>query len=216
LADAGYEQACLVIGPEHEAVREYYTRRAPPRRVQVEFAIQGEPLGTANALLAAESFTDGEEFLVANADNLYPVPVLGELRGLGEPGLPLFEPAALVGESNIPPERLRDFAFGWADHSGYLKELIEKPDDATLQSLPAEAGVSMNVWRFGAEIFQVCRGAALSPRGEYELPSAVNAAVGQGGLRLKVIRASAGVLDLSRRGDVAEVARRLGAREPNP
>ena len=26
LADAGFRQACLVIGPEHDVVREYYTR----------------------------------------------------------------------------------------------------------------------------------------------------------------------------------------------
>ena len=33
LADAGYEEACLVIGPEHGAVRDYYTVESPPRRL---------------------------------------------------------------------------------------------------------------------------------------------------------------------------------------
>ena len=47
LADAGYTEACLVIGPEHDAIRDYYERTAPPRRMRVSFAIQAEPRGTA-------------------------------------------------------------------------------------------------------------------------------------------------------------------------
>src|ERR671911_2338777 len=53
LADAGYTEACLVIGPEHDAIREYYERTAPPRRMRISFAIQAEPRGTADALLPA-------------------------------------------------------------------------------------------------------------------------------------------------------------------
>jgi len=69
LADAGLKEVCLVIGPEHGEVRDYYTRTAPPRRLRVVFAIQEEPRGTADAVLAAEEFTAGEEFLVINSDN---------------------------------------------------------------------------------------------------------------------------------------------------
>ena len=64
LADAGFQQACLVIGPEHEAVCDYYTRSQRPTRIQVSFAIQPEALGTANAVLAAEEFAGVDEFLV--------------------------------------------------------------------------------------------------------------------------------------------------------
>src|SRR5512146_1025761 len=67
LADAGYEQACLVIGPEHDEVREYYART--PRRMRICFAEQAEAIGTANAVLSAIPFVAAEEFLVMNADN---------------------------------------------------------------------------------------------------------------------------------------------------
>ncbi len=43
LADAGYKEVCLVIGPEHGAIREYYEVKSPPMRVRVSFAIQQEP-----------------------------------------------------------------------------------------------------------------------------------------------------------------------------
>src|SRR5262245_57955777 len=62
LADAGYRDVCLVIGPEHQVVREYYTAKAPPRRTRVSFAVQEKPLGTADAVLAAEEFAVGEDF----------------------------------------------------------------------------------------------------------------------------------------------------------
>src|SRR6266496_6133829 len=69
LADAGLEEVCLVIGPEHAAVRDYHTTTVPPRRVRLAFAVQEEPRGTADAVLAAEQFAAGEGFLVINSDN---------------------------------------------------------------------------------------------------------------------------------------------------
>ena len=69
LADAGCLDICLVIGPEHDAVREYYERTSPPERVRVAFAIQQQPRGTADAVLSSESFIQDAPFLVLNADN---------------------------------------------------------------------------------------------------------------------------------------------------
>ena len=56
LADAGCLDICLVIGPEHDAVRDYYERTHPPERARVPFAIQTEARGTADAVLSAEAF----------------------------------------------------------------------------------------------------------------------------------------------------------------
>ena len=97
-----------MIGPEHDAIREYYERTAPPRRMRITFAIQAEPRGTADALLAAEAFASVPQgYLVMNADNYYPVEESRRLREWDEPGTWLFEPDALVRESNIPAERIR-------------------------------------------------------------------------------------------------------------
>lgn len=71
LADAGIEEACLVVRPGADPVRTY-CERARTRRVRLSFAVQPEPLGSANALLAAEDFAAGEPFIVVNADNYYP------------------------------------------------------------------------------------------------------------------------------------------------
>jgi glucose-1-phosphate thymidylyltransferase len=224
LADAGFTDVCLVIGPEHDAVRDYYTRTAPPRRVRVTFAIQPEPRGTADALLAAESFTNsvgfqeassqGACFLVMNGDNYYPVADLRRLRELDGPGTVLYESDALVQYSNVPAERIRAFAIGTVTADGYLARLIEKPDAETARSLGLNvlgsgALVSMNCWRLPPAIFDICRRVVPSARGELELPNAIRDAVERDGLRIRVLRSRLGVLDLSRRGDIAAVTARL-------
>jgi dTDP-glucose pyrophosphorylase len=206
LADAGYRKICLVIGPEHDAIRDYYYGQTLSR-VSLTYAIQHEARGTADALLAAESFAAGREFVVMNSDNYYPVEVLRRLRDFDRPGTVLFESEALVRNSNIPAERVRRYAYAEVAH-GILVHLVEKPDFRV--AAPANALVSMNLWRFSPEIFEHCRNVSISPRGEFELPMAVNRGV-QFGMRLHVESSSLGVLDLSERGDIPSVAERLAA-----
>src|ERR1043166_3570215 len=110
LADAGYRHICLVIGPEHDAIRDYYAEQILSR-VKLTWALQHEPRGTADAVLAVESFAAGREFVVMNSDNYYPVEALRTLHGFPGPGAVLFESDALVRNSNIPAERLRRFAY---------------------------------------------------------------------------------------------------------
>jgi len=208
LADAGFQQVCLVIGPEHEAVREYYATTVRPRRIQLDFAIQQEPLGTANAVLAAEGFGATDQFLVINGDNYYPPEALSSIQSLRQPGTVLFPAEALVSKSNIPEERIRAFAYCVVDRDGFLANIVEKPDSVKTAHLEAEKLVSMNCWRFGPVIFDACREVPRSSRGEYELPQAVRLAMRRG-VKFKVAICGTGVLDLSRRSDIAEVATRL-------
>ena len=209
LADAGCAEACLVIGPEHGSVRDYYTVERPPRRIAVSFAIQEEPLGTADAVLAAEEFAARRDFLMINSDNYYPVGALRDLCELGEPGTTLFEREGLLRSSNIEPERVRAYSVCTVGPDGYLTGIVEKPDPETLAAAGPNPLVSMNCWRFSEAIFGACRDTPLSPRGEKELPRAVTEGVSSGRLRLRVLRRSDGVLDLSRRADVASVAEGL-------
>lgn len=208
LADAGFTDVCLVVGPEHTAIREYYAS-IPARRIRVSFAIQESPIGTANALLAAESFAAGESFLVLNSDNYYPVEVFRALRALGESGLPAFEREALLRDSNIPPDRIRGYALLEINTAGDLVRIIEKPGQMLEAVAAKEIFISMNCWRFSSAIFRACREVPRSARGEFELPEAVQYGLASLGLRFKAIPFRVGVLDLSYRGDIAEVAKRL-------
>jgi len=218
IADAGLTEVGLVVAPDHELLRGYFADQ-PPARVRVSFVVQPEPRGTADAVVAVEPWVRDDPFLVMNADNLYPAAALRDLIGVDGPAFPAFEADDLVATSNIPEERLRGFALVEVDQDGYLRSIVEKPhlpleDGSRLPPVPGSA-VSMNCWKFDARIFQACRDVPVSARGEYELPEAVGLAAVRG-MRFRAVPARGPVLDLSRRADAADVARRLAGITPWP
>jgi glucose-1-phosphate thymidylyltransferase len=211
LADAGANDVCLVIGPEHDVMREHYTLTAPPTRLRLSFALQQEPLGTADAVLAAQPFAGNDPFLVLNGDNYYGIDVFRSLIALDGPGLPAFSRKALLRESNFDADRVRSFALLRLAPNGDLVDVIEKPNEETYRRLgiEADAPISMNLWRFGPAIFTACRSITPSVRGELELPEAVRYGVRTMNERFRTVRVESGVLDLSRQGDIRDVEKRL-------
>jgi dTDP-glucose pyrophosphorylase len=210
LADAGLRRVCLVIGPQHEAVRRYY-RELSPTRLTVEFAVQAEPRGTADAVLAAEDFVAGDSFLCLNGDNYYPAAALRALRTLDECGMVAFDREGLIAGGNIDPQRVSRFAVVRTDDAGYLVDIVEKPDPGFMAALAGSVAVSMNCWRFDTSIFPACRAIEPSQRGELEIPDAVALLIHSPDRprRFRAVPLSAPVLDLSSRADIAAVAARL-------
>lgn len=107
-ADAGFTDVCLIIGPEHQPVRDYYAREMVPSRMKIHFAVQERALGTANAVLSAEEFVAGDTFVVLNSDNYYPSAALDELHRLREPAIVGFDREALVRAATCRPSEHRD------------------------------------------------------------------------------------------------------------
>jgi glucose-1-phosphate thymidylyltransferase len=213
LADAGYRRVCLVVAPDHEEVRRYYFREVRPKRITIELAIQDEPKGTADAVLAAEGFAEEDPFLVINSDDYYPLDALRALRTRDSCAVALFEREAMIADGNIAEDRLRHFAVGKIDTSGFLERIIEKPDAETLAAMPQPLWVSMNCWRFGPSIFEGCRNVEPSRRGELELPDAVQYAIDELGETFRAVTVRAAVLDLTSRRDVESVASKLAGLE---
>lgn len=212
VADAGITDVALVVAPDHADVRRYYAHDAPPSRLRVGFVVQEQPLGTAQAVLCAEPWTEGDPFLTLNGDNLYPPGALQSLVELDEPGLAAFERDDLIRSGNIPADRIRAFAIIEVDACGRLTRIVEKPPQHAEERSTL---ISMNCWRFDARIFSACRAVPRSERGELELPQAVGVAVSMG-IAFRAIRASGAVLDLSRRADAATLADRLAGIVPHP
>ena len=213
LADAGLADICLVIGPEHTVVREHYRTRARPTRTRIHFALQDEPKGTADAVLAARDFAGDDYVLVLNSDNYYPPETWHALASRREAALGAFEREALVAQGNIERNRVLRYSVVDIDAHGFLSRIVEKPDAEALTSRGGEVFVGMNCWTFGPSIFEACRRVQVSARGELELPLAVQLAIDELGERIRVHRFRAGVLDLSSRADIASVAERLAGTE---
>ncbi|MCG6567305.1 nucleotidyltransferase family protein [Tessaracoccus sp. ZS01] len=211
LADADFTDICLVIGPEHDMIRDYYDNVAKDR-ITVSYAVQEEPLGTANAVLAAEEFAGDDRVLVINSDNYYPAEALTLLKDVPGSALVGFTRNGMLTKSNIAPERIAAFALATADEEGNLAELVEKPDPETIERLGDDAVISMNCWLCTPAIFAAAKAIPLSARGEYEITDAVRRAI-EDGDPYAVVKADAGVLDMSNRGDIASVVEALGDRE---
>lgn len=211
LADAGLTDVCLVIGPEHDLVREHFAG-LETQRVRISFAVQDEPLGTADAVAAARQFAGDERFVVVNSDNHYPAECLRAL--VAAPGTATlgFDAAELVARSNIPAERVAAFAILDTDEQGRLHEMLEKPSAEVVAQHGPHALVSMNCFLFGPSIFEACAAIEPSPRGELEIVDAVRHLV-HAGEPVTVVPVADGVLDMSGRGDVASVAEVLAGSE---
>ena len=205
LADAGYRRVCLVVAPDHEALSSYY-RQTQLTRITVDFAVQVDPKGTADAVAAAESFVGEDHFLVINSDNYYPSQSLRELRQCDGFAAALFEQESMLAGSNIPAQRVRSFALGRLGPSGMLERIIEKPDEPTLAAMPRPLWLSMNCWRFTPAIFEACRAIRPSPRGEFEVTDAVQYVIDVLRRPFHAVKVRAPVLDLTNRDDIASVA----------
>ncbi len=209
LADAGYDRVCLVVAPDHEAIRRYYTEQVAVNRVQIEFDVQQRPKGTADAVAAAKPFARQDPFLVINSDNYYPPQALAALRRRHGMAAAMFDRQSMIAQGNVDQERLNQFGVARVDQRGFLQRIVEKPSAELLASLPEPVLVSMNCWRFGPPIFQACGAIGPSPRGEWEITTAVQYAIDELGQPFGVETVRAAVLDLTGRRDIAEVARRL-------
>ncbi|MGI8499025.1 MAG: sodium:solute symporter family transporter [Gemmatimonadaceae bacterium] len=213
LADAGFTDVCLVIGPEHQAIRDHYQSTARPSRLRVSFAVQPTAIGTADAVLAAEQFVAGESFVVVNSDNYYPSDALAALRGGRQPAVLAFDRAGLMSAGAISADRIATYALLEVAPDGRLQRVLEKPGMENLTRLGPNIPVSMNCWRFTSTIFRACRDVPPSPRGELELPLAVQYAIDVLGVTFDLIPVNASVLDLSRRADIPAVTERLAGVE---
>lgn len=216
LADAGIEEVVLVVAPDHATVREHFTRTAPPRRTTLRFAVQDQPLGTADAVYAARDALRAAPFLVVNADNLYPEAALRAAAALGTDGLVAFEAEALVRLSGIEPARVLRYALLDIMADDTLRAIREKPAPDDPLALATERWVSMNLWSFTPAIFSACTRVRPSTRGELEIQDAVQIAMRDLGVTFRVARVREGVLDLSRRSDIAFVSERLAGIRPWP
>ena len=215
LADGGVRDVVFVVAPGDDALRARYVRDAPPTRLTVRFAEQAEPRGTADALVAAQGAVQ-VPFLMLNADNLYPAESVAALVALDGPGLVAYEADALVERGNIDRARVMQFALLDLADDGTLVDIVEKPSADDPLACAPERWVSMNLWRFTSAIFDDCAAVQPSVRGELELTDAVRHAIRVRGERFLAVRQRAGVLDLSRRADVAAVEARLAGRDARP
>ena len=138
-ADAGYRHVCLVIGPEHNAIREYYGRSG---RRAAGFHVR-QP-GGAEGHGRRRGRGRGVRRRRARSRSSIPTTIIPSRRCAAcassragpwrcSSATPC-SPAA-----TCPPNGIKRFAVAKIDAAGRLERILEKPDEATLAALPQAA-----------------------------------------------------------------------------
>lgn len=154
---AGLSEFLIVVGYLGERIRERL-EEYPARTV---FAEQVEINGTGRAALLAEAFADGEPFLLTFGDILAQAADYVTMIDLMEAGTS----AVIAAKDCDDPYR----GAAIYERRGEVERIVEKPPKGTSSTRWNSAGIYV----FGPEVFEQLRVVPLSPRGEYEITSAV-------------------------------------------
>jgi dTDP-glucose pyrophosphorylase len=173
---AGVERAVIVTAPSIEGqVRAHLDAHAPALPVNV--ALQVEPTGTADALLAARPFLSGA-FAAVNADDLYPSTafesLVAHLSSSRHLALVAFHVAkTLIGDQ---PVKRATVEF---DAERRLTAITESVVKAS--TLGGRDWVSMNMWGFQPRFLDALDDVRVDPTsGEVLLPDVVSALIDAG------------------------------------
>ena len=157
---AGIREFVLVVGYEEARVREYFGD-GRSRVISIEYRTQPRATGTASAVGMVKD-TVGGPFLVINGDSIIA-------------GSDIARVAQLQGNQLGVKRVERPEQFGVVELEGERVVRIHEKS-ANPPSNLANAGLYL----FTPDIFDAIAATAVSPRGEYELPAAIDALIARG------------------------------------
>ncbi len=164
LREAGVREVSVLIGYLGEAIRERFGDGSE-LGMRIEYIFQEERLGTAHAI-AQSRFTG--DFLVLNGDTI--VSAADILRVMEA-----HSGVATLGFRRV--ENPESYGVLRVDSSGRVLEVVEKPER------PVSNTINAGIYVFSPEIYAAIERVPRSPRGEYELTSALQMLVEEGGVR---------------------------------
>jgi bifunctional UDP-N-acetylglucosamine pyrophosphorylase/glucosamine-1-phosphate N-acetyltransferase len=155
LAEVGVKRVAVLVGYRMRDVHEALGG-GDRFELELEFLVQEEQLGTGHAVAQAAGKLEGD-FFCLNGDTLV---TTGTLRAL----------AAAEGEHAMAVAQVADCSsYGLVEaRDGKLANIIEK-------SAEGPGGINAGIYRFAPSIFAALDALERSPRGEYELTTALEA-----------------------------------------
>lgn len=170
LASSGFRDFILVVNPEDDELRKYFSWMSS-LDIKFQFVDQDMRLGTADALRLAAPYIN-EDFVLTACDNLVPS---GELDRLVSTWVQHPDLQALLSLERIELEDTVNTGIVTLD-GDRVTGIVEKP-------VPEEAPSnisSMPLYIFRRRFLDYLPKVSLSPRGEYELPDAIQMMIDDG------------------------------------
>jgi bifunctional UDP-N-acetylglucosamine pyrophosphorylase/glucosamine-1-phosphate N-acetyltransferase len=167
LGKAGYSEIALVVGYLKEQVEGFLKDYG----FEAKLIEQREQLGTGHAILQAEEFAGGEDFVVMGGDNLWSVDDL-------KAAMKQDEYTYVVGLKYDDTEQ-----YGVLVTDGeYLVDMPEKQKKS-----PGNV-INTALYKFTNEVFPCLKRIGKSPRGEYEINDALKMLAGERKVKVMMIR----------------------------
>jgi len=210
LIDAGIKKIIFVVNNiGGHMIKEYYGHKIGS--VQVDYAVQKEQLGTANAVLSAKEAVGDEPFITLWYDDVYPAEAIKLLVKTGAEWAAIgFDRNGLENPElcNLKKEKIRQCAVMQVNEDYELLKIIERPGD-TQDNYPDPEGkilINMGLFAFDKKIFDCCTKVEPVERHpghkEYELQPAVQFGIDNLGIKMVVEPFYGGVIDLTALEDV--------------
>lgn len=194
LVQNGIQDFILVVSREDSEVGRYFRERSA-LKVNLQFVVQPERLGMANALSLAAPYIH-DTFIMSACDNLTPTGHVAELlkthqTEAANATLSLMKiDLALAGRTGIVE---------WQD--GHIRRIVEKPAPGEAPSNIA----SLPLYVFSTKLLDYLPEVKPSPRGEYELQDAIQMLIDRDGHVTGVLTPSR--LQLTNAGDLLALNR---------
>lgn len=188
LRDAGVQSVAIVTGYRGDLIQEYFAHYPLP----ITWLHQEQLNGTATAVRLAKDFVANDPFLLTFGDIWCDVAdYLGLIAALAD------DTAAVLGVRKVDDP--------WQGAAVYVRdgavvEIIEKPAQGTSTTNWNSAGL----YAFRAEIFDALERVEKSPRGEYEITSAIELTI-QVARKVKVYAIEGIWRDVGRPEDLAAI-----------
>jgi glucose-1-phosphate thymidylyltransferase len=165
IKQAGVDDVGIVVGETSAEIRQA-VGDGSPWGLNVEYITQQQPLGLAHAVLVAEEYIAGDDFVMYLGDNL----IKDGIKGCVDQ-FTANRPNSQILLARVPePQR-----FGVAELAGgRVVRLVEKPEK------PASDLALVGVYMFDRNIMDACRAIKPSARGELEITDAIQWLIDQG------------------------------------
>lgn len=190
LAAAGVEKFFVVTGYKHEMIEDYF-KESP---LAIEFRLQDPVNGTGTAARLAKNFVDNEPFLLTYGDILCDP---SEYVGSGAVLDQNMATAAVVAVKYVDDPWQGAAVY---EQNGVISEIIEKPPKGASSTHWNSAGFYV----FRPILFEYLDRLQPSPRGEYELTSALDMMLDER-LELRISAIQGEWRDVGRPEDLAAV-----------
>lgn len=162
LKSVGIIEIIIIVNHLQEQIKDHF-QNGEKLGMTLQYVEQKEMLGTANALLQAESFIDEEKFICLACDSLFETDLLKKLLNNKSGGV--------ITAREV--EDGRRFGILLTNNKKVLK-ILEKPEN------PPSNLANLSVYLLPREIFSACKFIPASKTGEYYLPDAIKLLIDQG------------------------------------